>query len=76
MADIDHVLASIRAVEEIDAACEVLRATAPAAAAALGPDLARRLRATPIGPIPDLTEAEWLTLAEENQARYDHGGER
>jgi len=75
MADIDHVLASIRAMEQIDAAAEVLRATAPVAAAALGPDLARRLKATPIGPIFDLTEAEWLTLAAENQARY-HGDGR
>jgi len=69
MADIDHVLDSIRSMEAIDGAAEALRATAPAFAAALG-NLTRRVRAGAVCFVPDLTEAEWEAAALEHQARF------
>jgi hypothetical protein len=69
MADIDHVLDSIRSMQALDAAAEALRSTAPILAATLG-DLTRKVRAGAWGFVPDLTEREWEAAAEECQARH------
>jgi hypothetical protein len=60
---------SIRRMEAVDAAAAAMRATAPQTVARIG----LRLKATAIGPLPDVTEQEWLQMAEENQAGHRPG---
>jgi hypothetical protein len=60
---------SIRMMEAVDGAAAAMLATAPRTVARMG----LRLKATAIGPLPDVTQEEWLQMAEENQAEHRPG---
>jgi hypothetical protein len=69
------VAEAIEAAALIEQTLDAFEQTAPLAIAALGgrEELARRSHMTPFGPVPKLTEAEWVGMCEEYEERRNHG---
>ena len=65
----DALVDSIRTMEAVDGAAAAMLATAPRTVVRIG----LRLKATAIGPLPDVSQEEWLQMAEENQAGHRPG---